>query len=174
MNYTDPSGHLAFWVVAAIIGAAVGVGITAAVDYIPDQEFNLHWGWYVGAGLLGATVAVTFGYTYDDNDNFGFYATVSIGAGTPSAGISGSVTKTNAPTIYDQRGWGLSMGGSVSPAIPFLSVGGDYNMLLDDTFSPAYSGVTTNVGVGVGLPAEWHGTFDYTWVWGWNKRNLWR
>ena len=61
MNYADPSGHLAFWILTAIIGAAVGVGITAAVDYIPDQEFNLHWGWYAGAGVAGAVIGAGIG-----------------------------------------------------------------------------------------------------------------
>ena len=36
--------------------AAIGIGVTALVDYIPDQEFNLHWGWYVGSLLGGAAV----------------------------------------------------------------------------------------------------------------------
>ena len=61
VNYADPSGHLAFFIVTAIIGAALGLGITAAVDYIPDQEFNLHWGWYVGAGVLGAVIGAGIG-----------------------------------------------------------------------------------------------------------------
>ena len=61
VNFVDPSGHLAFFVLTAIIGAAVGIGVTAAVDYISDGEFNLHWGWYVGAGLLGATIGAGFG-----------------------------------------------------------------------------------------------------------------
>ncbi len=61
VNFVDPSGHLAFFVLTAIIGAAVGIGVTAAVDYISDGEFNLHWGWYVGAGLLGAAIGAGFG-----------------------------------------------------------------------------------------------------------------
>lgn len=61
VNYADPSGHLAFFIVTAIIGAALGLGITAAIDYIPDQEFNLHWGWYVAAGLLGAAIGAGIG-----------------------------------------------------------------------------------------------------------------
>ena len=61
MNFVDPSGHLAFWIITALIGTAVGVGITAAVDYIPDQEFNLHWGWYVGAGVAGALIGAGIG-----------------------------------------------------------------------------------------------------------------
>ena len=61
INYADPSGHLAFFIVTAIIGAAAGVAITAAVDYIPDQEFNLHWGWYVFGGFVGAAIGAGIG-----------------------------------------------------------------------------------------------------------------
>ena len=52
VNYADPSGHFPFFLLAAFLA----VGITAAVDYIPDQEFNLHWGWYVGSLLGGAAI----------------------------------------------------------------------------------------------------------------------
>ena len=76
MNLVDPSGHLAFFVLTAIIGAAVGVGITAAVDFIPDQEFDLHWGWYVGAGLLGAAIGAGFGMAVS------YYATGSVFSST--------------------------------------------------------------------------------------------
>jgi hypothetical protein len=39
----------------------IGVGATAAVDYFSDGEWNLHWGWYVGAGLLGAAIGAGIG-----------------------------------------------------------------------------------------------------------------
>ena len=61
VSYCDPSGHLAFWIITALIGAAVGVGITAAVDYIPDQEFDLHCGWYVLGGTAGALIGAGIG-----------------------------------------------------------------------------------------------------------------
>ena len=76
VNYADPSGHLAFFIVTAIIGAALGLGITATVDYIPDQEFNLHWGWYVGAGLLGAAIGAGIGMMVS------YYTTGSIASST--------------------------------------------------------------------------------------------
>ena len=59
--YADPSGHFPFFILTAIIGAVIGAGITAAVDYIPDKEFDLHWGWYVGAGVLGAAIGAGIG-----------------------------------------------------------------------------------------------------------------
>lgn len=88
MNLVDPSGHLAFFVLTAIIGAAVGVGITAAVDYIPDQEFDLHWGWYVGAGLLGAAIGAGIGMAVS------YYATGSIASSTSHV-MSGLFGKTS-------------------------------------------------------------------------------
>ena len=88
VNYADPSGHLAFWIVAAIVGAAVGAGVTAAVDYIPDQEFDLHWGWYVGAGLLGAAIGAGFGMAVS------YYATGSIASSTGHV-MSGLFGKTS-------------------------------------------------------------------------------
>ena len=61
ISYADPSGNLPFFILTAIIGAIIGVGITALVDYIPDKEFDLHWGWYVGVGLLGAAIGAGIG-----------------------------------------------------------------------------------------------------------------
>ena len=76
VNYCDPSGHLAFFIFTAIIGGALGLGITAAVDYGPDQEFNLHWGWYVGAGVLGAAIGAGIGMAVS------YYTTGSIASST--------------------------------------------------------------------------------------------
>ena len=120
----------------------------------------------------GFAGTIAFGTTYDEEGNYGVFLTLSSGGGTPTFGISSFISKTNAPTIYDQRGWGTSMGGAVTPAVLPICVGGEYNMLLDSNGEYAYSGVTMNAGIGVGLPGEWHGTMDYTWVWGFNKKDL--
>ena len=61
VNFADPSGHLPFFILTAIIGAVIGVGITAAVDYADNKQFDLHWGWYLGAGLLGALIGAGIG-----------------------------------------------------------------------------------------------------------------
>lgn len=76
ISYADPSGNLPFFILTAIIGAVIGVGITAAVDYIPDKEFDLHWGWYVGAGVLGAAIGAGIGMAVS------YYATGSIASST--------------------------------------------------------------------------------------------
>ena len=86
--YSDPTGHLAFFVLTAIIGTVVGLSITAAVDYIPDRQFNLHWGWYVGAGLAGAFIGAGIGMAVS------YYATGSIASSTSNV-MSGLFGKTS-------------------------------------------------------------------------------
>jgi hypothetical protein len=58
IDFSDPTGE---FILTALIGAVIGVGITAAVDYIPDKEFDLHWGWYVLGGTIGALVGAGIG-----------------------------------------------------------------------------------------------------------------
>ncbi len=74
--YANPSGNFPFFILAIIIGAVIGVGIMAAVDYIPDKEFDLHWGWYVGAGVLGAAIEAGIGMAIS------YYATGSVVSST--------------------------------------------------------------------------------------------
>ena len=90
VNYCDSSGHLAFWIITALIGAAIGVGITAAVDYIPDKEWDLHWGWYIGAGVAGALIGAGIGMAVS------YYATGSAFSSTERV-FSGLFGKT---TLY--------------------------------------------------------------------------
>ncbi|MBR2971224.1 MAG: RHS repeat-associated core domain-containing protein [Clostridia bacterium] len=63
----DPTGEFPFFILTAIIGAIVGLGVTAAIDYFPDKEFNLHWGYYVlGAGIgaiVGAGIGMAISYS---------------------------------------------------------------------------------------------------------------
>ena len=92
--YADPSGFLPFFILTAIIGAVIGIAITAAVDYIPDKEFNLHWGWYVGAGVLGALIGAGIGMAVS------YYATGSIASSTGKV-FSGLFGKT---TLYRSVG----------------------------------------------------------------------
>ena len=106
--------------------------------------------------------SIAFAITFDERGNVGFIFTKSAGAGSPSAGISIFKSKTNAPSITDQAGAGLNIGGSGS--FYGVSVGGEYNVLLAG--DNMYTGYTVSAGVGVGLPVEGHGSFSETTVFG--------
>ena len=60
--YYDPSGHIAFFVVTAIIGAVVGFGLAAYNDYSQDGVwFNGNIGSYIGYTLGGAAIGAVAG-----------------------------------------------------------------------------------------------------------------
>ena len=60
--YYDSSGHIAFFVVTAIIGAVVGVGLAAYNDYREDGVwFNGSIGSYIGYTLIGAAIGAVVG-----------------------------------------------------------------------------------------------------------------
>ena len=83
----------------------------------------------------------------------------------------GTTLFSNLVTIYDQEGLALSFGGSTNMGP--IGVGVDYNMgLQDDWQSNGYSGYTATATLGLGLPAEVHGTIGETWVIGLNIYDL--
>lgn len=60
--YYDPSGHIAFFVVTAIIGAVVGFGLASYNDYKADGVwFNGSVGRYIGYTLGGAAIGAVAG-----------------------------------------------------------------------------------------------------------------
>ena len=179
VNREDPTGH-AFMQVdyntsGQPIGMFVDVGCGSAscglfgantVSLVEDKEpitertGTTAYGLSL-SGAFGIAGSVAFAVTFDERGNVGFMFTKSIGGGTPSAGINLFKTTTNAPSIQDQAGGGLNMGGSVS--VGPLSAGGEYNMLLAG--EDMYHGYTVEAGTGIGLPAEFHAAYSDTNVW---------
>lgn len=116
-------------------------------------------GYYGGGGSYSVAI------TYDNLGNVGIMGTIEYGGGTPTGGITVSHSTTNAPNIYQQEGPGLTGGAAIALGPTPISVGGDYNILLTATWEPAYHGYTRTVGVGIGLPAECHGTITDSTIW---------
>ncbi|MCC6729930.1 MAG: hypothetical protein IT208_11395 [Chthonomonadales bacterium] len=56
----DPSGHVAV-LLTTLVGAAVGLGATAAVDYAEDGHLNRPWWHYGIGGAVGAGVGALVG-----------------------------------------------------------------------------------------------------------------
>ena len=73
----------------------------------------------------------------------------------------------NAPTIYDQRGLGTVLGASGGPGI--VAVGGEYNMIIDQSNGKVYHGGTVSATYGFyPTVVEVHGEVGNSWVWGFN------
>jgi len=71
-------------------------------------------------GSFGWSGVRQSGIVIDDNGNVGWINITGLGAGSPAAGLGGSVGWTNADTIFDIQGTGFNLGGS------YIGVGGEY------------------------------------------------
>ena len=120
VNYCDPSGHFAFFLLTALLA----VGTVAAIDYIPDQEFNLHWGWYAGAAVLGAAIGLGISY----------YATGSAfsSVGKVFSGLFGKTTYYRTMSVDDYatlKSTGQLPAGTETFITPNASYASGYNGL---------------------------------------------
>ena len=92
--YADPSGHSAI-LIGLIIGAIIGFGAAAYVDYQDDGEiFNGSVAWYdyLGATIVGGAIGAGFGYIAPAIAEFAA-TSFTIGSGlTISAGGTAAVT----------------------------------------------------------------------------------
>ena len=127
-------------------------------------------------GSAGAAAGVlafgrSTGVTLDRKGNVGIIITNSSGAGMPSVGTGFFGAVTNAPNIYKQEGSGVSFG--VSGGAEGVSVGYDYNVLIDDSSSQQYKGHTVSVGFGASPTLiEVHALKDDSCVWGVNLYDI--
>lgn len=66
----------------------------------------------------------------DRKGNVGIIVSANTGGGTPSASLSKYKSKTNAPTIYHQKGTSAQIGGSIDIG---ASLGLEYVVFPDST-----------------------------------------
>ena len=66
-----------------------------------------------GSAAAGVYGAASVGIIIDDNGNVGVVYGASVGGGTPSAGAGVQLQITNADTIWDTKGVGFEVGGSI-------------------------------------------------------------
>ena len=135
--YADPGGNFAFFLLTMLIGATIGFGITTLVDYVDDGEvFNgsVHWGWYVGATLLGAAIGAGIGM------GVSYYATgrISSSVGQVWNGLFGHSTFYRTISADDYAN--LSATGKLRP--------GTETFITDDMFyAKNYNGITVKFKV---------------------------
>jgi len=80
--------------------------------------------------------------------------------GIASIGVSSSITVTNQDTVDDLCSPSLSVGGSVSPEVLPVSIGGDVVCSATDSFEVVGGGVS--VGAGAGTPVDAHASVSET------------
>jgi len=114
---------------------------------------------FTGMGFLVAGVRGDITIAIDDKFNVGVLVAPG-GGGFTSVGynVGLGVQVTTVPTIEDLQGWAVQLGGGLTTEV--VGVSGDVQ------FMP--KGFGTSIGGGpilsLPLPAEVHGTFDYSWL----------
>jgi len=106
----------------------------------------------------GLTLGCSAQYVCDNRGNKGLAITAVplTGGGTPSAGVSGIRSSTDAVSINELKGWTTNAG--VSGTVMVGNVGKEINI------GDEYNGYTTSVGVKASTPVEIHTSRSYTWV----------
>ena len=96
----------------------------------------------------------------DRKGNVGIIVSANTRGGTLSASLSKYKSKTNAPTIYHQKGTSAQIGGSIDIG---ASLGLEYVVFPDTTTNDVYQGTTISTSFGVScIPAEIHGEIGYS------------
>jgi RHS repeat-associated protein len=148
----------------------------------PQGLWTFHIQGSVSATMIGSFV-VQAGIVIDDNGNVGWMVTRSrlnipggyddwVGFGTPSVSAGIAIGGTNADTIFDLQGRGLSIGGSVK--LPMLGmVTGDFLTGNQRNGNPYYGFEITPGFLLSPLLCEVHVQQTETTVspWNWNYRN---
>lgn len=104
-------------------------------------------------GSFGLSGVRQSGIVIDDNGNVGWINITGVGAGSPAAALGGSIGWTNADTVFDLEGTGLSLGGSIAWGGGEYIVGkqrsGELYHGVEFTFSPVSAPVPAEIHVHV-------------------------
>ncbi len=100
MNFVDPSGRFAIsaLIIGAIVGAAVGFGTVAYIDYKDDGEtFNGSIGWqdYVGTTVLGSVLGALGGSFWRATISF----TIPTGLSLVQTGLGTTAIMVSTATV---------------------------------------------------------------------------
>ena len=114
----------------------------------------------------GGGFFVSFGIVRDFRGNVGIIVSSGVGGGFPSTSVMSNITVTEAPDIYKLNGAGTQIGGSVN--VCGVSAGVEHVMAIDSEKEKAYQGVSFSVGPKASIPAEMHGEYGKSKVYGIN------
>ena len=89
----------------------------------------------------------------------------AVTTGTPSAAVQKYYSVTNAPSVDELKGFGVSLGGSLAIPIKEIgcAIGADFNILGDPNKQIKYVGETISIGIASSPGAEGHVQMANTW-----------
>ena len=109
------------------------------------------------SAAFGLAVGMSLQYVFDLHGNYGVLVTAALGGGTPAASVSYITSITNADTIWDLEGIGISVGGS-------SFVGADFTVGTARDKSAVF-GVQGSLSlVSAEVPIELHGVMTYSFI----------
>ena len=109
------------------------------------------------SAAFGLAVGMSLQYVFDLHGNYGVLVTAALGGGTPAASVSYIASITNADTIWDLEGIGISVGGS-------SYVGADFTVGTARDKSAVF-GVQGSLSlVSAEVPIELHGVMTYSFI----------
>lgn len=100
--YTDPSGHIAFFVVTMLIGAVVGAAAGVGIGYLAGYEGTDLIAWGIGGALIGAAVgtavgmAVSYAATGSVSSSFSEVSKVLLAKGGGHCFVAGTAILTSS------------------------------------------------------------------------------
>lgn len=173
VNMDDSMGNWPKWIKNSVKWVAKNV-VKPVVKTVQKTLSKVDPTYSSGVNISGTPSFWSFngqvGLSLDTKGNVAIQGAVIGGTtiGTPCMSVTKYSSVTNAPSIRKLNGMGYQLGGSaIIPVdgVP-VAIGGDFNIIPDDTSGKTYFGTTKNIGVGVGqLGVEFHVEWGNTGTW---------
>ena len=151
----DPSGNWPEWLKSAvkwITKTVYNATVLAAQKALSKVEATYSRGLSVNGTPSIFNINFQAGISIDTKGNFAVQGSFNGGAttGTAGASITSYKSVTNAPSIYKLEGTEYQIGGSAGLPVygAPVAVGGDFNIIPDNSLNKTYFGTTRSVGIG--------------------------
>ncbi|MFA7144802.1 MAG: hypothetical protein WC088_06035 [Candidatus Izemoplasmatales bacterium] len=134
-------------------------------NIVPDNDVNVIVFETIYFFGCGGEISYTKGFCIDRDGNIGSFSSFGLGADLGcGVSVGWGISTSNAPTIYDFKGYGLNIGGSFGiPIAGPISVGPGYEWAI--AIDNGYTTNTYSLNIGIGkIPFEMHASLSNSWV----------
>lgn len=175
---SDSTGNWPQWLKNTIKKVATNIVkpfVTSAQQTLSGIDATYSFGINVSGTPSGFIFNGQVGVSIDTKGNVAIQSSSGGGitGGSPGISVTGYRSITNAPSINKLNEFGCQMGGSLGipvGAVP-VAIGGDFNIIPDDTLGRTYLGVTGNLGFGT-PGGEFHTEWGSTTTWDFTQFNI--